>query len=189
MTFLDLLHNKECWLWCQLRWSEDEDMDVFRIGESQEEAYHRWEAEHYKLLPLNTPPEVWEARKKERELKRGELGIPEWFYYEMEQDGLSSFLNSYNLGYSWDDTFPEMARWGLENGIAPFQPFLLRFPMPYYSKSWTDCGYEYDVDYSWEIMRVLPWPTEKVQKQWERYFNSIYAPKEFGPLSALKEVL
>lgn len=47
-------------------------------------------------------------------------------------------------------------RFGLENGIAPGVPFCVRVSEPSYSKSWTDCGYEYDMDIDWEVVHVAP---------------------------------
>jgi hypothetical protein len=58
--------------------------------------------------------------------------------------------------------------WALENGIAPWQPFLIRFGEPEY----TGGGYyeprEVDVTYDTELVRVMPWKPESVVKRWER---------------------
>ena len=176
MPFVDLLHNKECWLWCRITCSRDEGFDVERIGESPEDEYELWMHEHYRLFKFDVPHDVWKAHQVEEEKKRGDLGIPEWLYHEMRQEGLAGILSDYVLGYDYRDELPTYARFGLENGIAPYQPFLLRFPMPHYSKHWTDCGYEYDVDYDGvEVMRVVPWPPARVLKQWERFLKDFIA--------------
>ena len=57
--------------------------------------------------------------------------------------------------------------WLLQNGIAPHQPFLMRFGEP----EWTKCGYEepeWDVEYDVELVRVIPWKPESAARRWER---------------------
>lgn len=52
-------------------------------------------------------------------------------------------------------------RWMLEEGIAPGQPFRIRFGMPIGTSYDTDCGREYDVEYDIEILEVYQWPPER----------------------------
>lgn len=86
---------------------------------------------------------------------------PEWLGLERENLGWDDILG---VGYSDN----KMLKWGLEEGIAPGQPFLVELPHPHYSKSWTDCGYEYDVDFAPEIVRVRPMSARAVARAWER---------------------
>lgn len=171
--FVDMLAQKECWFWCKLFWSPTEDIELQRIGDSPEEAYYAWEAK-LPLVPFKDTEGLWEKQKTEAELKRGEMGIPEWLYWEEHEEGIVGAIYN-SLEYDVHDDMPTWARWGLENGVAPFQPFLLRFPMPHYMKHyiWEYGCYEYDVEYDWDIMRALPWPKEKVLFQWERYLKSV----------------
>ncbi|WNZ59859.1 hypothetical protein QEG98_28055 [Myxococcus sp. MxC21-1] len=85
---------------------------------------------------------------------------PEWLTYELEQDGWDNLV---------DYPYRETARvgWALAHGIAPGQPFLVEVDPPVHSKHWTDCGYEYDTDYSSELVRVAPLPPEDVARRWE----------------------
>ena len=132
--FVDLLHQKECWFWCRLRWSPEEDIVLERIGESPEDAYFEWLGTRSDMFRFDAPAELIKAHEAEEEKKRGDMGIPEWLYWEERNDGIVEAIES-TLDRSSSDDLPTWARFGLENGIAPFQPFLLRFPMPHYTKT------------------------------------------------------
>ncbi|WP_426751752.1 hypothetical protein [Myxococcus sp. Y35] len=84
---------------------------------------------------------------------------PEWLAYELE-DGWDNLV-----GYPYRDE--GRIAWALGHGIAPGQPFLVEVDPPHYSKHWTDCGYEYDTDYSSELIRVAPLPPEDAARRWE----------------------
>lgn len=85
---------------------------------------------------------------------------PEWLTYELEQDGWDNLVD-----YPYREA--ERVGWALARGIAPGQPFLVEVDPPVHSKHWTDCGYEYDTDYSSELVRVTPLPPEDVARRWE----------------------
>lgn len=174
MIFVDLLNEKECWLWCRLYWSEKEDIELQRIGASPpEDAYQKWLDGHHDFgpPPMNmTPADEWHAHEDDCEAQRKRLGIPAWFYYELEVgEGLQGIVESL-LDWSSTDDLPTWARFGLEHGIAPFQPFLLRLPRPLYTR---DSEGEYDVEYDFGVMRVWPLDPDSALKRWERYFKSI----------------
>ena len=58
--------------------------------------------------------------------------------------------------------------WMLEYGIAARQPFLISVPPPVCRRYWTDCGYEYDVDYSYNVEDVEPLSPSIAAQRWER---------------------
>lgn len=97
---------------------------------------------------------------------------PEWLVYERENQGWDDIL-----GISYTDD--KMLRWGLENGIAPGQLFLVELPHPRYSKHWTDCGYEYDVDYAPSIVRVRPMKPSCAARAFEREWSRIAEGREW----------
>lgn len=78
---------------------------------------------------------------------------------------------------SWEDMMVDMPWgrdgsivWAIENGLAPGQPFLMRFGEPEY----TGGGYyePYDVEYDSELIRVIPWETERAAAAWEEFLKS-----------------
>ena len=104
---------------------------------------------------------VWLMLDRENDLSMEECGDdevgtrPEWLQYELENMSWSDMLDARLYG-------EHKLSWMLENGIAPNQPFLVELPHPHYSKSWTDGGYEYDTEYSPEIIRIRPLKPSRV---------------------------
>lgn len=99
--------------------------------------------------------------------------------YETDQNGFDAWVGSCEASgqtqrgrFSWRC---DWAQWALINGIAPRQPFLLHLHSPYYSKSWTDCGYEYDCDCEFEVMRVVYWSPSKCASYWDRWLRGVQA--------------
>ena len=82
--------------------------------------------------------------------------FPSWLEYETEMDGWNSLLD---INYSTtEETFL------LQEGIAPGQPFKVRFKMPHYSKDYYG---EYDVSYrSCKIVEMQRWSQDKVLRAW-----------------------
>lgn len=71
---------------------------------------------------------------------------PDWFDLEVTETGWE-----YLLGL--DSSRPmKILTWGLNEGIAPGQPFLVDVSFPFYSRVWTDLGYEYDVEVTVEVV-------------------------------------
>ncbi len=96
---------------------------------------------------------------------------PEPSWVAKEDSSLSEILDNqlnYNE-YAW-------IKWGIENGISPGQPFLIGF-----SKSiWSRCSYEYDewdADYPWELIRVLPNNPVSAGRSWDRTIKQMAAIK------------
>jgi len=79
---------------------------------------------------------------------------------------------------SWENSLEDILRstigygdlaylnWGLRKGLAPGQPFLIAMEKPV----WTKCGgydeVEWDVDYSWHVVRKMPRRPEAAAKTW-----------------------
>jgi hypothetical protein len=186
--FYDLLHTKECWLWCWLAWNDTEELCIERIGGSNEDVLREYMDIDLDLAgtTILKPPkklsdmslssalrEVEELERKRtmEELVRGHLGIPEWLDYEMSNEGMAGIME-YCLDYHWQDDMPTWVRFGMEHGIAPFQPFLLKLPMPHYSGP--DYYGEYDVEYDYDIMHIVPQPIEETLMQWELCLKAFY---------------
>lgn len=166
--------EQEVQVWCRLRWSGNGDLEIEELQEDFRqvnleppkppeppktfaEALEGFEnAGHFKPAPeSDLPPEIG----------------PAWFVYDIRSLTLEEVIDP--SSESWqDNTLEAWARWALENGVAPFQPFLLSLPKPYYSKSWTDCGYEYDAEYYHAVIDRVPFTPEQTLKQWERYLKS-----------------
>jgi hypothetical protein len=113
---------------------------------------------------------VWLMLDPQNDLSMEECGDdeigkrPEWLQYELENMSWSDILDARLYG-------EHKLSWMLENGIAPGQPFLVELPHPHYSKSWTDCGYEYDTDYAPEIIRLRPMKPSQIANLLEREQN------------------
>lgn len=96
---------------------------------------------------------VLEADERERDLEPEHAGFaeegrcPEWVDYVLEEFGLRHVL-----GCEDDDVLD----WSIREGIAPGQPFLVYVERPWTDKFWTDCGYEYEVEYNAWVVRRLP---------------------------------
>jgi len=66
------------------------------------------------------------------------------------------------LDLAWDQDWDA---WMLREGIAPGQEFLVDIEATY-TKSWTDYGYEYDVEFAVEIVARAPRSPAEVVAQW-----------------------
>ena len=84
--------------------------------------------------------------------------------YEVENLGWADMLD---FPSHWE---PAQLTWALEDGIAPEQPFLIRFDPPdYYSCG--EYGEEQDVTYEWDLVYVEPWLREKSLSVWEKFLQ------------------
>lgn len=72
-------------------------------------------------------------------------------------------------GRSFDERWTAFA---LKEGIAPGQPFCVCIEQPVYSKSWTDCGYEYDCDVECEI--VAHATCKDPLRSWDRWLKRLH---------------
>lgn len=65
------------------------------------------------------------------------------------------------FGTSWTE-------WALRNGVAPYQPFLIKMDgLPTY---YATCD-EWDVDFApWKIIEKEPWSAFKISRRWEHWF-------------------
>ncbi len=93
---------------------------------------------------------------------------PSWLIDTSFEEIFDSFHGTYSA-----------INWGLENGISPGQPFLVRFEKPIWS---TYGGYdgpvEYDVDYPWDIVRILPRKAKTAADSWDRLLHVIKRSEE-----------
>lgn len=100
--------------------------------------------------------------------------ISEWYNRERSESDWESFL-----GVEWHwcrvdekrEYRDSCTRWAIEQGIAPGQPFLVEMAEPYYSKTVTMEGTEYDVEYDCQVVRVLPKSQTKAAASWDRFFK------------------
>lgn len=98
-------------------------------------------------------------------------GYPEPSWVKEEDSSLSSILDD-QLGH--DDH--AWVSWGLENGVSPGQPFLIGFLKPVWSRT----SYEYDewdADYPWALIRVLPNNPVSAIRSWDRAIKQMAAIK------------
>jgi len=105
---------------------------------------------------------------------------PEWLEHELDAIGWDMFDMG---GYGGDHGVGRLAGWALEEGIAPYQPFLIQLDKPeYYS-----CGMygeEVDVHYPWEIVEIVSITPYDAARRWEHYMmerrREINALKQFA---------
>lgn len=100
--------------------------------------------------------------------------MPRWLECELDVDGWDMLPG---LGDSYAVGFNGYARWGLKNGIAPYQPFLVWFERPRYYR----CSYEYDewdADWTWDIKEVLPISDFDAERRWEHYLRDRFIAEE-----------
>lgn len=101
---------------------------------------------------------------------------PKWLAIERSENPLSAMLEKeWCFGCKEDEDGWMQSHgdviWLLHRGIAPYQPFLVRIRPPEYSKTWTDCGYEYDVEYDTEIVFVKRWKEHTILRAWNRLYS------------------
>lgn len=90
---------------------------------------------------------------------------PKWWEYEIEQGGIEDLINPPWCGQKW-------TRFALRNGLAPRQPFCMEFSDPVYSKTWTDCGYEYDFELDRCVFAIEQWPHGRVRDRWAAWLRT-----------------
>lgn len=116
---------------------------------------------------------VWDGEDLEIEHVGDAVNDPQpwWDFYTEE-----GFKYTLNLDYPQEtfegETFS--IRWiqfALKHGIAPGQLFCMSLSRPYYSKHWTDCGYEYDCETETEVIALGP--CRDPGKSWDRLLKRI----------------
>lgn len=115
---------------------------------------------------------------------------PEWMEYDFDLDIIIDpqwRREESGLGWIFTRTWHE---WGLREGIAPWQPFLLKVCEPVYDKIWTDCGYEYDVEWDWDIVEVQALPPDQVLRRWVTWhrWRDRYERRMKAAMQAFKEL-
>lgn len=96
---------------------------------------------------------------------------------EVSSVGLASMIDScwslrteYEHGYDFKN---EWLVWALENGVAPGQPFLMRFGAPEYRECGNYYEREVDVEYEAELVRALPMSHAESGERWARAFDQL----------------
>lgn len=89
-------------------------------------------------------------------------------------DAPSNFLEDSTCANGWDDWFDfrgDFIQFAIENGIAPWQPFLIRFykPIGYFIS--TDIGDEWDAEFEWDIVTVEKWQPSRIAAAWRLFFS------------------
>ena len=124
---------------------------------------------------------VWLMLDSSDDLSLNECGTddigtpPEWYRYERENMGWGDILD---IGYQGEQD-ERALNWAIREGLAPDQPFLVELPHPVYSKSWTECGYEYDTSYEPEIIKKAKWSPKRAAKAWEKEMEGIMKARAF----------
>lgn|GEM_PF-2030001 len=98
---------------------------------------------------------------------------PPWVEYMLSDVGLEDIVGCGRGSFrGWGGVL----EWSMENGIAPGQPFLIFCSRPWTTKTWTDYGWEYDVDFEAWIVRRLP--TEMGVRQYERVVSEVFSDRQ-----------
>ncbi len=85
----------------------------------------------------------------------------DWLQDEISNMGWRDIITDSHGSYA-------VINWALENGIAPEQPFLIRFDQPHvinYGRSY-EGDYDCDVEYNFEIIKAIPLAPEECAKRW-----------------------
>ena len=100
--------------------------------------------------------------------KTEEIGVkPDWIEFELGEVGWDGLLSpEWHEGTSW-------MTWALEQGLCPYQPFLVWVGKPHYYR----CGgYEYpeewDVEYDWEVIAHEHRNAKQAVRVWHRFVAS-----------------
>jgi hypothetical protein len=104
------------------------------------------------------------------ECENDEIGDkPEWLKNEISESGIEGIVQC----EYWKADGGSWVYWGLTNGIGPGQPFCVRVLPPIWSKSggW-DGPVEWDVEWTWDLLRVMPRKLENAAKSWQRHFDA-----------------
>jgi len=74
-------------------------------------------------------------------------------WYSWVQDAIEIFIETATEPEDWD-------MWGLRQGIALYQPFLVELRPPVYSRC-GEYGMDVDVDFDFDIIAALRWPNTR----------------------------
>lgn len=104
--------------------------------------------------------------------QEGEL--PEWFDWQMDGAGTAFFIDPdlpcVKLHTQYGTFDSRMASYATMMGIAPYQPFLIRFDEPICGWYTTYHGDEYDFEPMWDFEKVLPISRFEALRRWEWWF-------------------
>jgi hypothetical protein len=95
---------------------------------------------------------------------------PEWMG-DMDLDVVLSPSWPHEVKEGGSSFYYQWVYWALGQGLAPRQPFQLRIFEPKYSSYWTDCGYECDEDWAWEICDRIPLSDRIAADRWSRFMK------------------
>jgi hypothetical protein len=83
-----------------------------------------------------------------------------WLEYELE----GSRWDFIDWGINWRCDFP-FSDWALHHGVAPEQPFLVRFDAWYSGPDWNG---EYDAGCEWKLISISKMDPKEVLHRWEK---------------------
>ena len=100
--------------------------------------------------------------------------MPAWVEYMLSDVGLEEIVGCGcgSMFCGWGGVL----EWSMQEGIAPGQPFLVYCTVPRTTKTWTDYGWEYDLDFEAWIVRRLP--TQMGVRQYERVVSEVYSDRQ-----------
>jgi hypothetical protein len=103
---------------------------------------------------------------------------PEWLQHERNEQGWESFLDMEwrtATVSGWVETVPY---WGLINGIAPEQPFLLEIANAAYTTYHLQEGTETDFEFDSEVVRILDQPRKVSADAWQSWCDEEMQARE-----------
>jgi hypothetical protein len=103
--------------------------------------------------------------------------VPDWLDYERENTGWQYLVMA---------DFDNLLEWGLENGISPGQPFLVRFGRPTYQTYSGPDGTDYDVDYDNEVVAVEPLPFAEWSARMQRALEDDLEEREASAFHSVR---
>lgn len=134
--------------------------------------YHGWDNGYVAYCWLQVvPPSIEDEEFYIEPLATGEIGSEPWrgatypwLACEIDNDGWEVFLsNCHDYRANGD-----VMTFALEEGIAPFQPFLVKVRAPRYSSTWEG---DYDADYyPAEVVAKAPLEAYEVAARWADAF-------------------
>jgi hypothetical protein len=101
------------------------------------------------------------------EFNEDEIGVrPRWLDEQISENGLDSIVQHDD----WKPDAGSWVYWALTNGIGPGQPFCVEVFPPHWYKSGSYEYEEWDIEWTWNLVRVMPRAQAAAARSWEHYY-------------------